>query len=110
MIGIDPESGAEISGALLLQKRFSRVVTTYVDSRIKNRGFGNRGLMMLGKNQSPNNAMVIQNLTIEALSLPINCLTELEVKQCIASPRDDGFTITIIAAWQGETLTLTSRL
>lgn len=110
MIGIDPHSGFELSDSRLLQRRFERVLTTQVTSRIKRRGFGNRAIERLGKNQSPDEALVIQNLSFEAVALEVNGLTEFEATNCTVVSRPNGFLITMAGSWKGETLILTVEI
>lgn len=110
MIGIDPHSGFELNDSRLLQRRFERVLTTQVTSRIKRRGFGNRAIERLGKNQSPDEALIIQNLSLEAVALEINGLTEFAATSCKVSQQSDGFLVSMSGDWKGEPLVLTAEL
>lgn len=110
MIGIDPHSGFELSDSRLLQRRFERVLTTQVTSRIKRRGFGNRAIERLGKNQSPDEALIVQNLSLEAVALEINGLTQFVATDCIVTPRANGFLVTMKGDWKGETLELIAEI
>lgn len=110
MIGIDPHSGFELNDSRLLQRRFERVLTTQVTSRIKRRGFGNRAIERLGKNQSPDEALIIQNLSLEAVALDVNGLTEFTAKTCTVTSQANGFLVSISGDWQGEPLVLKAEL
>ncbi|MFV0449794.1 MAG: phage baseplate protein [Vibrio sp.] len=110
MIGIDPHSGFELNDSRLLQRRFERVLTTQVTSRIKRRGFGNRAIERLGKNQSPDEALIIQNLSLEAVALEINGLTEFDATSCVVTSRTNGFLVTMSGSWKGEPLVLKAEL
>lgn len=110
MIGIDPHSGFELSDSRLLQRRFERVLTTQLTSRIKRRGFGNRTIERLGKNQSPDEALIVQNLSLEAVALEVNGLTEFHATHCMVSPQSNGFLVTMKGDWKGEPLVLTAEL
>lgn len=110
MIGIDPHSGFELSDSRLLQRRFERVLTTAVSSRIKRRGFGSRAIERLGKNQTPDEALIIQNLSLEALALEVNGLTEFEATSCTVKNQALGFLVTMSGSWKGQPLVLTVEL
>ncbi|WP_417536393.1 hypothetical protein [Methylophaga sp.] len=110
MIGIDPHSGFELSDSRLLQRRFERVLTTQVTSRIKRRGFGNRAIERLGKNQTPDEALIIQNLSFEAVALEVNGLTEFSATDCIVTSQLNGFLVTMKGDWKGEPIELTAEI
>ncbi|OOF25050.1 phage baseplate protein [Salinivibrio proteolyticus] len=110
MIAIDPNTGRTVTGAQALTCRFRRVLTTEVTSRIKRRGVGNRAISTLGKMQSPNTAMIVQNLTLEALAMPINGLTAFRATRCKATPSESGFHITVEGTWHGKPIKLEGGL
>ncbi|MFD2177854.1 phage baseplate protein [Veronia pacifica] len=110
MIAIDPESGRTVTGEAALLCRFKKILTTVPTSRAKRREVGNRALSLLGKRQTPTTAMIVQNLTLEALSLPVNGLTEFTATRCQANPTKTGFEVAVYGIWQGRTLTLTGAL
>ncbi|WED23076.1 phage baseplate protein [Vibrio sp. JC009] len=102
MIGVDPDTGKTVTGLAALACRFQKILTTQVTSRIKRRGFGNRAVERLGKNQTPNEAMIVQNLSIEALTNPVNGVIDYEVKRCQAVMGTNGFKIRVHGQWQGQ--------
>ncbi|MEZ8095782.1 phage baseplate protein [Photobacterium swingsii] len=106
MIAIDPHTGLELTGVAALSRRFERVLTTPVISRVKRRGVGNRALSFLGKMQNPSTAMIVQNLTLEAVARPINGLSEFNATRCIAKPSPTGFKVAVHGTWRGEPLIL----
>ncbi|EKO4003690.1 phage baseplate protein [Vibrio fluvialis] len=105
MIAINQDTGLTVIGIDALTCRIKRVLTTQVTSRIKRRTFGNRAVDRLGKNQSPAEAMIIQNLSIEALTNEQNGLTGLTVSQCQAVATASGFAVAVVGSWQGEQVT-----
>ncbi|MGD8109382.1 phage baseplate protein [Vibrio sp. TRT 17S01] len=102
MISVDPDTGRTVYGLAALACRFKRILTTQVSSRVKRREFGNRAVERIGKNQSPSEAMVIQNLSIEALTNPACGATDYVVTQCQAIAGDTGFLIKVSGDWQGK--------
>ena len=106
MVGIDPHTGKTLTGLAALHRRFERVLTTKITSRVKRRGVGNRAIDYLGKMQNPNTAMIVQNLTLQALAESINGLLEFKASQCIARPTDTGFHIRVYGTWRGENITI----
>ncbi|HFQ4959203.1 TPA: phage baseplate protein [Vibrio vulnificus] len=110
MIGIDPQTGLTVSGESALSCRFARVLTTEVSTRVKRRGVGNRAVARLGKQQTPTEAMIVQNLTLEALSKPDNGLTDYQGIRCQATPTDRGFLVKVSGSWRGELLELSASL
>ncbi len=110
MIGIDPHTGLEITGMTALSRRFERVLTTPEVSRVKRRGVGNRALNFLGKMQNPSTAMIVQNLTLEAVARPINGLVDFKATRCMAKPSPRGFTVALQGTWHGEPLTLKGQV
>ncbi|PTO77562.1 phage baseplate protein [Vibrio splendidus] len=110
MIGIDPKTGKTVTGASALNCRFAKVLTTEVSSRIKRRGVGNRAVSRLGKQQTPTESMIVQNLTLEALSNPLNGLTDYQGIQCQAIPHLNGFRVKVSGTWRGEPLQLSGAL
>lgn len=105
MIAIDQDTGFTVTGIDALKCRIKRVLTTQVTSRIKRRTFGNRAVDRLGNNQNPAEAMIIQNLSIEALTDEQNGLAGLTVSQCQAVTSSTGFAVNVVGAWNGEPLT-----
>ncbi|MBY7899931.1 phage baseplate protein [Vibrio fluvialis] len=110
MIAIDQNSGRTVTGIEALKCRVRRVLTTPITSRIKRRTFGNRAIDRLGYNQSPYEAMIVQNLSIEALTNERNQLLGLSVEQCLAMATPTGFSVSIVGQWQGEPLTMSVPL
>ncbi len=110
MIAIDQDTGLTVTGIDALKCRIKRVLTTQVTSRIKRRTFGNRAVDRLGKNQNPAEAMIIQNLSIDALTNEQNGLTGLTISQCQASTTATGFLVAVTGTWQGEPLTTSVSL
>lgn len=110
MIGIDPKTGRTVTGYDALQCRFARILTTQVTSRVKRRNVGNRAVERLGKNQSPTEAMVVQNLTLEALANEANGLTDFQASRCTVTNGSKGFLVAVTGSWQGDTLTLSGEL
>ncbi|GEM77187.1 phage baseplate protein [Vibrio sagamiensis] len=110
MMGIDPQSGKAVSGASAINCRFAKVLTTAIHSRVKRRGVGNRAVSRLGKQQTPTEAMIVQNLTLEALSNPLNGLTDYQGIQCRAIPHLNGFRVKVSGTWRGEPLQLSGVL
>ena len=110
MIAIDQDTGLTVTGIDALKCRIKRVLTTQVTSRIKRRTFGNRAVDRLGNNQNPAEAMIIQNLSIDALTNEQNGLTGLTVSQCQAVETATGFAVAVIGSWQGEPLTTSVSL
>ncbi|MFM2477369.1 phage baseplate protein [Celerinatantimonas sp. MCCC 1A17872] len=110
MIGIDPKTGKMVSGYDALQCRFARILTTQVTSRVKRREVGNPAVERLGKNQSPAEAMVVQNLTLAALANEANGLSEFQATSCTATNGSKGFLVTVEGTWQGDALTLSGVL
>ncbi|MDZ5515892.1 GPW/gp25 family protein [Vibrio fluvialis] len=110
MIAINQDTGLTVTGIDALTCRIKRVLTTQVTSRIKRRTFGNRAVDRLGNNQSPAEAMIIQNLSIEALSDDQNGLAGLAVSQCQAVATATGFAVAVVGTWQGEPLTMSVTL
>ena len=106
MIGIDPQTGKTVIGAGALRCRIAKVLTTEVSSRVKRRGVGNRAVSRLGKQQTPTEAMIVQNLTLEALSNPLNGLTDYQGIQCQAISHLNGFKVNVSGTWRGEPLQL----
>lgn len=104
MIAINQDTGKTVTGLSALSCRIKRVLTTQVGSRVKRRAFGNRAIDRLGKNQSNAEAMVIQNLSIEALTDEKNGLSGLTIDQCTAAASSAGFVVSIAGAWNGEPL------
>ncbi len=110
MIGIDPKTGRTVTGASALSCRFAKVLTTTVSSRVKRRGVGNRAVARLGKQQTPTEAMIVQNLTLEALANPLNGLTDYQGIQCQAVPTANGFKVNVSGTWRGDHLQLSAVL
>ncbi|UIP28890.1 phage baseplate protein [Photobacterium sp. TLY01] len=110
MIGIDPKTGRTVTGLQALACRFERILTTQVSSRIKRRGVGNRAIAYLGKLQDPTTAMIVQNLTLEALASPVNGLQSFKASQCRAVPTGKGFRVEVTGHWQGQPFTLKGGL
>ncbi|MDW6016773.1 phage baseplate protein [Vibrio plantisponsor] len=110
MIAIDQDNGLTVTGISALKCRIKRVLTTQVTSRIKRRTFGNRAVDRLGNNQNPAEAMIIQNLSIDALTNEQNGLTGLTVSQCQAVATATGFAVAVVGSWQGEPLTTSVSL
>ncbi|HDZ9327792.1 phage baseplate protein [Vibrio anguillarum] len=104
IVGIDQESGLTVTGLTALSCRIKRVLTTQVGSRVKRRALGNRAIERLGKNQSPSEALIVQNLSIEALTNPNNQLTGLTIEQCQATPTARGFVVSVVGKWNGEAI------
>lgn len=90
---------------MLLSAELNEYSPAQVTSRIKRRTFGNRAVDRLGNNQNPAEAMIIQNLSIEALTDEQNGLTGLTVSQCQAVTSSTGFAVNVVGAWNGEPLT-----
>lgn len=110
MIAIDQDTGLTVTGIDALKCRIKRVLTTQVTSRIKRRTFGNRAIDRLGNNQNPAEAMIIQNLSIDALTNEQNGLTGLTVSQCQAVATATGFAVAVVGSWQGAPLTTSVSL
>lgn len=110
MIGIDPKTGKTVHGVDALSCRFARILTTPVTSRIKRRLVGNRAVERVGQIQSPAEAMIVQNLTLEALVNEANGLSEFEATQCVASEGGDGFLVSVTGTWKGQPLTMSGDL
>ena len=110
MIAIDPQTGRTVTGAKALSCRFQKILTTEVSSRVKRRKVGNRAVARLGKNQTPSEAMIVQNLTLEALSNPVNGLTDFKGIRCQATATARGFSVAVSGTWYGEQLTLRAVL
>lgn len=110
MIAINPDTGALETGVNALNCRFKKILTTPLTSRIKRRAVGNRALSLLGKLQTPSAAMVVQNLTLEALAEPQNGLTEFKALQCIARATPSGFNVRVQGSWQGKLLEVVGDL
>ncbi|MBY7667265.1 MULTISPECIES: phage baseplate protein [Vibrio] len=104
MIAINQETGLTVTGLEALGCRVKRVLTTQVGSRIKRRTFGNRAIERLGKNQSPSEGMIVQNLSIAALTDANNQLVGLVIEQCQAIPTARGFLVTVVGKWNGESI------
>ncbi|CED71547.1 putative uncharacterized phage protein [Aliivibrio wodanis] len=110
MIGIDQETGRTVYHFDALACRIKRVLTTQLTERVKRRKFGNRALHRLGKNQSPHEALIVQNLSIEALT---NChcqLDGLSVTRCKAIVTNTGFQVQIWAKWKGEQIEVSTNV
>ncbi|MGF1684817.1 phage baseplate protein [Photobacterium minamisatsumaniensis] len=110
MIGIDPQTGRTVNGTAALQCRFERVLTTSITSRAKRRTVGNRAIERLGNIQSPTEAMILQNLTLEALANPANGLTSFTAKLCRAESGKNGFYVRVSGEWNGKPLELKGRV
>ncbi|CAG9001773.1 MAG: hypothetical protein CENE_03800 [Candidatus Celerinatantimonas neptuna] len=110
MIGIDPKTGKTVTGYDALQCRFARILTTPVTSRVKRRAIGNWAVERVGQIQSPAEAMIVQNLTLEALANEANGLTEFKAMHCTATQGSKGFLVTVEGIWQGDSLTLSGAL
>ncbi|PMJ90293.1 phage baseplate protein [Vibrio sp. 10N.261.55.A7] len=110
MIAIDQDTGLTVTGIKALSCRIKRVLTTKVGSRVKRRALGNRAVERLGKNQSPSEALIVQNLSIEALTNTNNQLEGLTVEQCLASSTSTGFVVKVVGKWQGEPLKMSVNL
>ncbi len=110
MIAIDQDTGLTVTGIDALKCRIKRVLTTQVTSRIKRRTFGNRAVDRLGNNQKPAEAMIIQNLSIDALTNEQNGLIGLTISQCQAVETATGFAVAVVGSWQGEPLTTSVSL
>lgn len=106
MMAIDQDTGFTVYGLDALSCRVKRVLSTKVGSRVKRRAVGNRAIDRLGKNQNPSEALIVQNLSIEALTNTHNQFDGLTIEQCIAKPNGAGFVVSIIGAWKGEPLKL----
>ncbi|WP_318438153.1 phage baseplate protein [Photobacterium leiognathi] len=110
MIGIDPKTGKTVTGIAALTCRFERILTTQMTSRIKRRQIGNKAIARLGRMQSPTEAMIVQNLSLEALANPVNGLIAFKAKQCQAISRDAGFLVVVRGLWQGNDIELQVKL
>ncbi|EKO3598875.1 phage baseplate protein [Vibrio metschnikovii] len=104
ILAIDQETGRTLTGLDALSCRIKRVLTTQVGSRVKRRNIGNRAINRLGKNQNPSEALIVQNLSIEALTNANNQLAGLTVEQCQATPTASGFAVSVIGKWNGEAI------
>lgn len=110
VIGIDPKTGQTVTGLSALSCRFSRILTTPVASRVKRRGVGNRAVARVGRLQSEAEAMIIQNLTLEALANQANGLTDFAATKCQVKQGEQGFTVTVYGRWQGQSIVLKGGL
>ncbi|WP_158161235.1 phage baseplate protein [Grimontia hollisae] len=110
MIGIHPDTGRMVTGLEALSCRFRKILTTNLTSRVKRRGVGNRALSQLGKNQSPNAALIIQNLTLEALANPANGLQGFKASRCEAVSAENGFRVKVTGHWQSQQVELQGSL
>ncbi|MCD9523725.1 phage baseplate protein [Photobacterium carnosum] len=110
MIGIDPKTGETVTGIAALTCRFERILTTQMTSRIKRRQIGNKVIARLGRMQSPTEAMIVQNLSLEALANPANGLIHFQAKQCQAISSDTGFSVRVKGVWRGNDIELQVRL
>ena len=106
MIGIDPQTGRTIYGLTALSCRFRKILTTELTSRIKRREIGNRALAQIGQMQNPNSALIVQNLTLEALANSANGLSDFKATRCIASLSKSGFSVSVLGVWIGKEITL----
>ncbi|HIF9272839.1 TPA: phage baseplate protein [Photobacterium damselae] len=106
MIAIDPRTGKTVTGVQALNCRFERALTTQITARVKRRQMGNRAINRLGKMQNPTEAMIIQNLSLEALANPANGLLKFKAKQCLATPYGAGFLVSVKGRWQGKDIEL----
>ena len=106
MMDIDPENGRTLFGLDALSCRLRRILTTELTSRIKRREIGNRALGQLGQMQNPNSALIVQNLTLEALANSANGLTDFKATRCIASPGESGFSVSVSGVWARKEITL----
>ncbi|WP_060990866.1 hypothetical protein [Aliivibrio sp. EL58] len=110
MIGIDPKTGKTVTGFEALKRRFIRILTTEISSRVKRRKVGNPALRCLGKLQTPQTTLIIQNLTLSAFTEHQNGLSEFKATQCIAQPTATGYSIKVIGKWKGNQLKLEGEL
>lgn len=110
MLGIDPKTGRTVTGLAALSCRFARILTTPLTSRVKRRQVGNRAVARLGENQSPTEAMIVQNLTLEALANEANGLTAFHATRCQVTRGHNGFRVTVEGEWHGQPLTLSGTL
>ncbi len=110
MIGVDPKTGKTVKGFEALKRRFIRILTTEITSRVKRRKVGNPALRYLGKMQSPQATLIVQNLTLSAFTQSQNGLSEFKATQCIASPTDTGYSIAVSGIWKGTQLKLEGEI
>lgn len=102
MIGIDQETGKTVYNLDALRCRIKRVLTTQLTERVKRRKIGNRALSRLGRNQTPYEALIVQNLSIEALTNPHSHIKDVVIVRCKATPNSNGFRVQVWGSWNGE--------
>lgn len=110
IVAVDQDTGRTVYGLDALACRFKRVLTTQMNERVKRRQFGNRALNRLGKNQTPHEAMIVQNLSIEALMNPHCGLPGVVIERCKATATDQGFQVKVWGSWQGQDIELSTNL
>lgn len=105
MIGID-RAGRTITGETQLISRIQQVITTPIGGRLKRRDFGSRVPELMGKLQTPQNAMLAQMYILEALKNSANDVQDFTAQRCQVMSGEQGFIAVLAGEWEEEQLTI----
>ncbi len=102
MFGMDARTGRTLRGFEQLASRLQQLFTTRQGSRYRRRAFGCHVPDYLGRNVSPDVALLIKADMFDAMADPANGITDFSPKQIELKPADAGFFVSIFGHYEGE--------
>lgn len=102
MIGMCRKTGRTLTGWEQLISRITQVMTTYISSRNKARGFGSQLPETLSKNTSNATLSLIQTYAMGAFMNEENGLQDFIPDRVVAERAPNGAAVTFYGKWNGQ--------
>lgn len=111
MKGIDRKTGRTITGWQLFVSHACDVLTTQLGSREKRRNFGSRCPELRGKNNSPDNQMLMRAYVALAFASPENGLkSRFKLTNVDVAATASGFSVKITGKYEGSVETFSASV
>lgn len=102
MVGMCRKTGRTITGWEQFVSRVTQVMTTYISSRNKLRGFGSQLPATLSRNTSNATLALIQTYAMGAFMNPLNGIDDFEPSRVVAERTQSGTAVTFYGKWNGR--------
>lgn len=102
MIGMCRKTGRTLTSWDQFISRVTQVMTTYISSRNKVRGFGSQLPATLSLNTSNATLALIQTYAMGAFMNEANGLSDFTPSRVVATLTEDGTAVTFYGTWNGQ--------